>query len=63
MTTRTGQTTSFRLFSVVMSFSLALSLGTGVWTVDDDFFGCGVPVWTTQTLLAHLASGRARLEG
>ena len=42
--------------------ALALQLGIGIWTVDDDFFGCGVPVWTTETLLTHLTSGRARLE-
>ncbi len=42
--------------------ALALSLGIGIWTNDYDFFGCGVPVWTTQTLLTHLASGRAQLE-
>ena len=41
--------------------ALALKLGIGIWAVDDDFFGCGVPVWTTQTLLPHLAAGRARL--
>jgi predicted nucleic acid-binding protein len=40
--------------------AVALSLDTGIWTSDYDFFGCGVPVWTTQTLLAHLAAGRAR---
>jgi predicted nucleic acid-binding protein len=39
--------------------ALALSLSTGIWTNDHDFFGCGVPVWTTETLLTHLASGRA----
>ena len=42
--------------------ALALSLGIGIWTNDHDFFGCGVPVWTTETLLTHLASGRAALD-
>jgi predicted nucleic acid-binding protein len=42
--------------------ALALQLGIGIWTVDDDFFGCGVPVWTTETLLTHLKAGRARLD-
>jgi predicted nucleic acid-binding protein len=42
--------------------ALALSLGCGIWTNDQDFFGCGVPVWTTETLLTHLASGRAAPE-
>jgi predicted nucleic acid-binding protein len=26
----------------------ALALGCGVWTEDTDFFGTGVPVWTTN---------------
>lgn len=39
--------------------ALALTMGIGIWTTDRDFFGCGVPVWTTETLLTHLASGRA----
>lgn len=43
--------------------ALALKLGVGIWTGDDDFFGCGIPVWTTDTLLTHLTAGRARLEG
>ena len=42
--------------------ALALSLGAGIWTNDYDFFGCGVPVWTTQTLLTHLTTGRAQLD-
>ena len=41
--------------------ALALSLGIGIWTNDQDFFGCGVPVWTTETLLTHVAAGRAAL--
>ena len=42
--------------------ALALSLGCGIWANDHDFFGCGVPVWTTETLLTHVATGRAALE-
>ena len=42
--------------------ALALSLDCGIWTNDQDFFGCGVPVWTTETLLTHVASGRAALD-
>ena len=34
--------------------ALALVLGCGIWTGDRDFFGCGVPVWTTETLQLHL---------
>jgi predicted nucleic acid-binding protein len=43
--------------------ALGLSLDIGIWTSDRDFFGCGVPVWTTETLLTHLAAGRAGLGG
>lgn len=43
--------------------AVSLALGTGIWTSDRDFFGCGVPVWTTDTLLTHLRAGRARLGG
>jgi hypothetical protein len=39
--------------------ALAPTLDIGIWTIDDDFFGCGVPVWTTDTLLTHVAAGRA----
>ncbi len=39
--------------------ALALALGgaegrCGIWTNDGDFLGCGVPTWTTDTLLSHL---------
>lgn len=39
--------------------ALALALGgdegqCGIWTNDGDFLGCGIPTWTTETLLAHL---------
>jgi predicted nucleic acid-binding protein len=36
------------------SVALALALECGIWTADRDFFGCGVAVWVTDTLLAHL---------
>lgn len=42
--------------------ALALSLGCGIWANDQDFFGCGVSVWSTETLLTHVAAGRAALE-
>jgi len=42
--------------------ALALALGIGIWTSDRDFFGCGVPVWATETLLTHITAGRARSE-
>lgn len=39
--------------------ALALALGgeegrCGIWTNDEDFLGCGIPTWTTDTLLAYL---------
>ena len=34
--------------------ALALALDAGIWTADRDFFGCGVPVWTTEPLQAYL---------
>ena len=37
--------------------ALAMALDCGIWTADQDFFGCGVAVWTTETLLLHLATG------
>lgn len=45
--------------------ALALALGggegrCGIWTNDSDFLGCGIPTWTTDTLLSHLRyTGRA----
>ncbi len=38
--------------------AVALAHNVAIWTIDRDFFGCGVPVWTTDTLLTHLAAGR-----
>lgn len=34
--------------------ALALVLNGGIWTNDRDFLGCGLPTWTTQTLIAYL---------
>lgn len=34
--------------------ALALALDAAIWTHDNDFLGCGVATWTTDTLLAHL---------
>ena len=41
------------------SVALALTLRCGILTGDYDFFGCGVPVWTVETLLLHLEAGGA----
>ena len=40
--------------------ALALILECGILTGDCDFFGCGVPVWTVETLTVHLEAGPAR---
>jgi len=34
--------------------ALALTLEAAIWTHDHDFLGCGLPTWTTETLLLHL---------
>ncbi len=36
------------------TIALALALTAAIWTEDYDFFGCGCPTWTTQTLLLQL---------
>ncbi len=33
----------------------ALALSAAIWTQDYDFFGCGCPIWTTETLLLQLS--------
>lgn len=32
----------------------ALVLDAAIWTHDNDFLGCGIATWTTETLVAHL---------
>jgi len=34
--------------------ALAMVLDAGIWTGDADFLGCGLPTWTTDTLLAEV---------
>jgi len=34
--------------------ALALALPAAIWTEDYDFFGCGCPTWTTETLMLQL---------
>lgn len=36
--------------------ALALVLDCPIWTEDKDFFGCGVPIWTTATVEIFLQS-------
>jgi predicted nucleic acid-binding protein len=40
--------------------ALALALNCGIWTGDRDFFGCGVAVWITETLVADLRAQETR---
>jgi predicted nucleic acid-binding protein len=35
--------------------ALALTVGCPIWTEDLDFFGCGVPIWTTDRVEIYLA--------
>ena len=32
----------------------ALAIGCPIWTEDTDFFGCGVPTWTTSRVVVFL---------
>jgi predicted nucleic acid-binding protein len=41
--------------------ALALAAEAAIWTSDEDFFGCGVPVWTTDTLNPHLRRAGSEL--
>lgn len=36
--------------------ALAFLLNAGIWTSDQDFFGCGIATWKTDTLIAYLAN-------
>ena len=36
--------------------ALAIALNAGILTNDYDFFGCGCPTWTVETLRAELAA-------
>jgi predicted nucleic acid-binding protein len=36
--------------------ALALTLNCPIWTEDQDFFGCGVPTWTTDRVEIYLAA-------
>lgn len=36
------------------TIALSLVLSAAIWTEDRDFFGCGCPIWTTETLLLQL---------
>jgi predicted nucleic acid-binding protein len=40
----------------VPTVALALAFDCGIWTSDRDFFGCGLPVWSTEVLQHHLES-------
>ena len=36
------------------TIAVALALDAAIWTLDNDFLGCGVTTWTTETLIAYL---------
>lgn len=36
--------------------ALALATGAGIWTLDRDFFGVGLPIWSTAVLIRYLAT-------
>ncbi len=36
--------------------ALALTINAGIWTLDRDFFGIGLPVWSTDVLFRHVAT-------
>jgi predicted nucleic acid-binding protein len=38
----------------VPTVALALAFECGIWTNDRDFFGCGLPVWSTDVLRSCL---------
>lgn len=38
--------------------ALALALDCGIWTGDRGFFGCGLPVWSTEVLRRYLEQPR-----
>jgi len=38
--------------------ALALAFGIAIWTNDKHYLGCGIPVWTTETLRRRIAAGR-----
>jgi predicted nucleic acid-binding protein len=38
----------------------SLALGCPLWTEDTDFFGCGVPTWTTDRVESYLAKAADR---
>lgn len=37
--------------------AVALATGCPIWTEDADFFGCGVPTWTSDRIRMFLAAG------
>ncbi len=37
----------------------ALAIGCPIWTEDTDFFGCGVPTWTTSRVCVFLRESSA----
>jgi predicted nucleic acid-binding protein len=40
--------------------AVALLLDLPIWTEDQDFFGSGIPTWTTDRVQLFLRNGEAR---
>ena len=40
--------------NILVTVALSLALPAAIWTEDYDFFGCGCPTWTTETLLLQV---------
>jgi len=38
--------------------ALALAFGIAIWTNDKHYLGCGIPVWTTDTLRRRITARR-----
>ncbi|MGK7913536.1 MAG: PIN domain-containing protein [Synechococcus sp.] len=38
----------------IPTVALALLTGSDIWTLDNDFLGCGIATWTTETLYLQL---------
>ena len=36
--------------------AVALTFGCPIWTEDSDFFGCGIPTWTSDRVEIYLRS-------
>ena len=44
-----------------LTVALALVLKAGIWTSEQDFLGCGLPTWTTETLISFWPTNMNKL--